>query len=37
MMVTFGGGWNDIAYRVGCVVLLTMILFIIGVLLFSRN
>jgi ABC-2 type transport system permease protein len=35
--LTFGGGWNDIAYQVGWAVLLTIILFIIGVLLFSRN
>ena len=35
--LTFGGGWNDIAYQVEWAVLLTIILFIIGVLLFSRN
>jgi ABC-2 type transport system permease protein len=35
--LTFGGGWNDIAYQVGWAVFLTIILFIIGVLLFSRN
>jgi len=35
--LTFGGGWNDIAYQVGWALLLTLILFIIGVVLFSRN
>lgn len=35
--LTFGGGWDAIAYQVGWAVLLTVILFIIGVGLFSRN
>ena len=35
--LTFGGGWDTIAYQVGWAVLLTIVLFIIGVLLFSKN
>ncbi|MDO5836959.1 MAG: ABC transporter permease [Methanobacterium sp.] len=35
--LTFGGGWDTIAYHVGWAVLLTIILFIIGVVLFSKN
>ena len=36
-VLTYGGGWNDISYQVGLSVLLTIILFIIGVALFSRT
>jgi ABC-2 type transport system permease protein len=35
--LTFGGGWDTIVYQVGWAMLLTMILFIIGVGLFSKN
>lgn len=35
--LTFGGGWDTIAYQVGWALLLTIVLFIIGVLLFSKN
>lgn len=35
--LTFGGGWDTIAYQVGWALLLTIILFIVGVVLFSRN
>jgi len=35
--LTFGGGWDTIAYQMGWAVLLTIILFIIGVGLFSKN
>ena len=35
--LTYGGGWDTIAYQVGWALLLTAILFIIGVGLFSRN
>lgn len=35
--LTFGGGWDAIAYQVGWAVLLTVVLFVIGVGLFSRN
>ncbi|MCC7560166.1 MAG: ABC transporter permease [Methanobacterium sp.] len=35
--LTFGGGWDTIVYQVGWAVLLTTILFIIGVGLFSKN
>ena len=36
-VLTYGGGWNDISYQVGLSVLLTIILFVIGVVLFSRT
>lgn len=35
--LTFGGGWDSIAYNVGWAALLTVVLFVIGVVLFSRN
>ncbi|BDZ71853.1 ABC transporter permease [Methanobacterium petrolearium] len=35
--LTFGGGWDTIAYQVGWALILTIILFIVGILLFSRN
>ena len=35
-ILTYGGGWNDISYQVGLSVLLTIILFVIGVAVFSR-
>jgi ABC-2 type transport system permease protein len=35
--LSFGGGWDAIAYQVGWAVILTIIFFIIGVVLFSRN
>ena len=35
--LTYGEGWNDIAYQVEWAVVLTIILFLIGVVLFSRN
>lgn len=35
--LTYGGGWDSIAYQVGWAFLLTVILFIVGVGLFSRN
>ncbi len=35
--LTYGSGWDLIAYQVGWAVLLTIILFVIGVGLFSRN
>ncbi len=36
-ILTYGGGWNDISYQVGLGVLFTIILFVIGVALFSRT
>ncbi|NYB51950.1 MAG: ABC transporter permease [Methanobacteriaceae archaeon] len=35
--LTFGGGWDSISYQVGWSLLLTLILFAVGVFLFSRN
>lgn len=35
--LTYGGGWGDISYQVGWAVMLTIILFLIGVGLFSKN
>lgn len=35
--LTYGGGWETIAYQVGWAVLLTVILFVIGVGLFAKN
>lgn len=35
--LTFGGGWDAIAYHVGWAALLTAVLFVIGVVLFSKN
>lgn len=35
--LTFGGGWDAIAYQVGWAAILTVVLFVIGVVLFSRN
>ena len=35
--LTYGGGWGDISYQVVWAVLLTIILFIIGLGLFSKN
>ncbi|MDY9922696.1 hypothetical protein [Methanobacterium sp.] len=35
--LTYGCGWSDISYQVGWAVLLTLILFMIGVGLFSKN
>jgi ABC-2 type transport system permease protein len=36
-VLTFGGGWEDIAYQVGWSVLLTAIIFFLGVVIFSRT
>ena len=36
-VLTFGGGWNDIAYQVGWSVLLTAIIFFLGVVIFSQT
>ncbi len=36
-LLTYGGGWGDISYEVAVCVILTVILFAIGVILFSRN
>jgi len=36
-LLTFGGGWNDITYQLGLSVILTVLLFIVGVFLFSKN
>lgn len=36
MVLTFGGNWNDIAPQVEWSVALTVILFVVGVILFSR-
>ena len=36
-ILTFGGGWNDIAQQVGWAVLLTTILFTGGVFIFART
>lgn len=36
-VLTFGGGWNDIKYQVGWAVLLTAILFVVGVFIFART
>ncbi len=36
-ILTYGGGWSDISYQVGLSVLLTIILFVIGVALFTRT
>ncbi|MDI6643688.1 MAG: ABC transporter permease [Methanobacteriaceae archaeon] len=36
-LLTFGGDWNDITYQLGLSTLLTLLLFILGVFLFSRN
>lgn len=36
-LLTYGGGWNEIAYSVGVSVFLTVILFAIGVVLFTKN
>ncbi|HEY0196355.1 MAG TPA: ABC transporter permease, partial [Methanobacterium sp.] len=35
--LTYGGGWNDIYYPVAVSVVLTVIIFVIGLVLFSRN
>ncbi|EKF86078.1 ABC transporter permease [Methanobacterium formicicum] len=35
--LTYGGGWGDISYQVVWAVLLTIIIFIIGLVLFSKN
>ncbi len=35
--LTYGGGWGDISYQVVWAVILTIILFIIGLGLFSKN
>lgn len=35
--LTYGGGWNDISYSVAVSLVLTVILFAIGVILFSKN
>lgn len=35
--LTFGGGWSDISYQVFWTVILTFILFLVGLILFSRN
>ncbi len=36
-VLVYGGGWNSIAYDVGWAIVLTVILFAIGVFLFSKN
>jgi ABC-2 type transport system permease protein len=36
-LLTYGEGWNDISYSVAVSVVLTVILFAIGVILFSKN
>lgn len=36
-VLTFGGGWDDIAYQVGWSILLTAIIFFLGVIIFSRT
>ncbi len=36
-LLTYGEGWNDISYSVAVSVVLTVILFAIGVVLFSKN
>lgn len=36
-LLTFGGGWSDITYQLTLSAILTILLFILGVLLFSRN
>jgi ABC-2 type transport system permease protein len=36
-VLTFGGGWEDIAYQVGWSIVLTAIIFFLGVLIFSRT
>ena len=36
-LLTYGGGWNEIAYPVVVSVILTVILFAIGVVVFSKN
>ncbi|MGC9516589.1 MAG: ABC transporter permease [Methanomicrobiales archaeon] len=36
-LLTFGGGWDDITYQLGLSSVLTIILFGMGVFLFSRN
>ncbi len=36
-VLIFGSGWNSVSYEVGMSALLTLILFIIGVFLFSRT
>ena len=36
-LLTFGGGWSDITYQLALSAILTLLLFILGVLLFSRN
>jgi len=36
-LLTFGGGWSDITYQLTLSAILTLLLFILGVLLFSRN
>lgn len=36
-LLTFGEGWNDISTQVAWAVVLTVIVFIIGVVLYSRN
>lgn len=36
-LLTYGGGWNDISYQVFISVVFTVVLFAIGVILFSRN
>lgn len=36
-VLTYGEGWSDISYQVGMSILLTIILFIIGVVIFNRT
>ncbi|HMK54017.1 MAG TPA: ABC transporter permease [Methanobacteriaceae archaeon] len=36
-VLTFGGGWSDIAYQVGWTIVLTALLFFAGILIFSRT
>ncbi|MDP3066839.1 MAG: ABC transporter permease [Methanobacteriaceae archaeon] len=36
-VLTFGGGWEDIAYQVGWSLVLTALIFFLGVLIFSRT
>ncbi len=35
-VLIYGGNWNDISYQVAWMVVLTMILFVVGVVLFSK-
>ena len=36
-LLTFGGSWNDITYQLGLSAVLTLLLFIVGVFIFSKN